>query len=165
MPGSSVATSYVAPGGSHQVLEWLNGATMEVLLDAAHTNGSLTVVRTALNAGDAAPLHVHTSEDEVFLLLSGSALVWAGDDRYEVGPGGIAYLPRDIPHTYRVTQDGTDMLTICTPGGMDTFFRRVGHDVSTPKPEGWAITPASLGAAAAAGGQQILGPPPRELDD
>jgi len=38
-------------------------------------------------------------------------------------------------------------------------FRSVGHDVSTRKPQGWAITPATLGAAASAHGQQILGPP------
>lgn len=155
----STPQSYVVDGDGHQILEWLGGSRMQVLLDSAHSNGALTVVRTALNEGDAAPLHVHSREDEVFLLVTGSALVWSGDNRYEVGPGGIAYLPRDIPHTYRITQDGTDMLTICTPGGMDNFFRAAGHDVSTPKPAGWAITPATLGAAAAAAGQQILGPP------
>jgi len=162
---SSFATqSYVANGDGHQVLEWLGGTSMQVLLDSAHSQGALTVVRTALNEGDAAPVHVHSREDEVFLVLAGGALVWSGDDRYEVGPGGIAFLPRDVPHTYRIIEDGTDMLTICTPGGMDGFFRSAGHDVSTPKPEGWAITAATLGAAAAAHGQQILGPP-KGLDD
>ena len=161
---STASQSYVGNAHEHQVLEWLGGSTMQVLLDAAHSNGSLTIVRTALNDGDAAPLHVHSGEDEIFIMLAGSGLVWVGDDRYELGPGGIAYLPRAIPHTYRVTQDGTDLLTICTPGGMDSFFRSAGHDRSKPKPEGWAITPATLGAAAAAVGQQILGPP-KGVDD
>ncbi len=42
---------------------------------ASATGGALTVVRAALSNGDAARLHVHSRKDEVFLVLSGSALV------------------------------------------------------------------------------------------
>lgn len=159
IPSTTRATPFVADAAGHQVLEWLGGATMQVLLDSEHSGGALTVVRATMPEGANAPVHVHSREDEIFILLTGSAVIWAGDGRFELGAGGVAYLPRDIPHTYRITSPATDVLTICTPGGMDAFFRGVGHDVATPKPEGWAITQASMGAAAAAGGMQILGPP------
>ncbi len=159
IPTASRAGAYVADAASHQVLEWLGGSTMQVLLDSEHSGGALAVVRATMPDGANAPLHVHSREDEIFILLTGSAVIWAGDDRFELAAGGVAHLPRDIPHTYRITSPATDVLTICTPGGMDAFFRGVGHDVATPRPQGWEITPASMGAAAAAGGVQILGPP------
>jgi quercetin dioxygenase-like cupin family protein len=154
--------TYIANVQDHQELEWIGGSRMEVLLDSAATRGSLMAISTLLNDGDAAPVHVHSREDEIFLLLSGSAVVWVGEDRHEVGPGGVAFLPRDVPHTYRITSDGTRMLTLATPGGLEGFFRLAGHDLATEKPTDWAITPATMAPVAAAHGVTLLGPPPTE---
>jgi hypothetical protein len=73
--------------------------------------------------------------------------------------GGVAVLPRDVPHAYRLTSPAVDMLVVCTPSGMEDFFRVVGWDLSRPRPDGWEITPGSMAAAGAAAGQTILGPP------
>lgn len=151
--------AYVANVEDQQHLEWLGGSRMSVLLDAEATAGSLAAMSTLLNRGDAAPVHVHSREDEVFVLLSGSAVVWVADDRHEVGPGGVAFLPRDVPHTYRITSDETRMLTLATPAGLEGFFRTAGHDLAAPRPDGWQITPATLAPAAAAHGVTLLGPP------
>ena len=70
------------------------------------------------------------------------------------------FLPRAIPHAYRFTSPEVDLLTICTPSGMERFFRGAGRRVTDPRPDGWAVTMEALVAAAAAGGQEILGPPP-----
>lgn len=154
--------AYVAQSVEHQQLSWIGGSTLSVLLDSSATGGSLMVMSSELSAGDAAPLHQHSREDEVFLLQTGSAVVWVGDERFEVGPGGVAYLPRNVPHTYRITSDHTRMLTLCTPAGLEGFFREAGHDLATPVPEGFAITPTQMGPAAAAHGVTLLGPPPTE---
>jgi quercetin dioxygenase-like cupin family protein len=151
-----MSLAYMA--GKHQQIEWLGGRVMELLLDAEATEGKLFMARSKLIAGDASPVHLHTKEDEIFLMLGGSAVFWFGDERFEVAAGGVVYLPRDVPHAYRITADA-DMLTICTPAGAENFFRAAGHDVATPKPPDWALTPASLAAAAAAIGMQIVGPP------
>lgn len=150
---------YVATAADHQQLGWLGGSTVSVLLDAASTGHSLTALLSELSEGDAAPMHQHSREDEVFLLLSGSAVVWCGDQRYELDAGGVAFLPRDVPHTYRITSDGTRMLTLCTPAGLEGFFREAGHDLSLPKPPEWALGPQQLAPAAEAHGVTLLGPP------
>lgn len=155
-----LAAPYVAQAESHQQLEWIGGSVMEVLLDSAATNGQLTILRTQLRHGDASPLHVHGREDEILLVLSGTAVIHVGDDRHEVADGGVAYLPRDIPHAYRITSAAATMLTLTTPAGLEGFFRAAGHDLATAKPEGWAITPPMLAEAMAAHGGEILGPPP-----
>jgi hypothetical protein len=61
--------------------------------------------------------------------------------------------------TILFASEETEMIGLCTPAGMEEFFRAAGWDLSEPKPEWWAITPESMVAAAAATGQKILGPP------
>lgn len=152
---------YVANAEAQQQLEWLSGHPMSVLLDSEASGGQLMVLRSTPHAGSASPLHVHGREDEVFVLLSGAAIVVVGDQTYELRAGGVAYLPRDIPHAYRITADA-DLLTLCTPAGLEEFFRTAGHDLSQPKPDDFAITPASLAAALEPLGGRIVGPPPAQ---
>jgi quercetin dioxygenase-like cupin family protein len=157
--GSLVTIPYLAQAADHERLEWLGGGIMQVLLDARHTGGRLAMFRSTAAQNSASPVHVHPNEDEIVVLLSGSGVFWAGDQRYELTEGGVAFLPRDVPHAYRITSPSADMLAIATPAGMEEFFRAAGWDLSRPKPEGWAITPADLAAAGKKHGQTVLGPP------
>jgi quercetin dioxygenase-like cupin family protein len=150
---------YLAEAAEHEQLEWLGGGVMRIMLDGAKTDGQLTMLRSAAQGGSASPVHVHASEDEIVVLLRGSGIFWVGDQRLELSEGGVAFLPRNVPHAYRFTSPTIDMLAVCTPAGTEDFFRAAGWDRSRPRPDGWAITPASMGAAAAATGQTILGPP------
>jgi quercetin dioxygenase-like cupin family protein len=150
---------YLAQVGDHQQLEWHGGGIMSILLDAATTSGQLTMLRSTMSAGAASPVHVHSGEDEVVLLIRGSGIFWAGQHRYELTDGGVAFLPRNVPHAYLFTSETADMLGLCVPAAAEDFFRAAGWDLSQPKPAGWAITPESMAAAAAATGQKILGPP------
>lgn len=154
-----MSLSYIAQSNEHQELEWIGGGRMSILLDGEATNGQLTVVRSQLRAGAASPLHSHQNEDEMFVLLKGDGIFWVGDERHEVGEGGSVFLPRDVAHAYRFVTD-VDLLTLCTPSGIEGFFRGAGRDLKDPRPDGFEITMQAMAAAAIAGGQQILGPPP-----
>lgn len=154
-----MSVPYLAQAADQEQLEWLGGGAMRILLDGKKTGSQLTMLRSAPTGGSASPVHVHASEDEIVVLLRGSGTFWVGDERFELSEGGVAFLPRNIPHAYRFTEDEVDMLAVCTPAGTENFFRAAGWDLSRPKPEGWEITPASMAAAAAATGQTILGPP------
>ncbi|MFF0308987.1 cupin domain-containing protein [Streptosporangium sp. NPDC004379] len=150
---------YVARAADHEQLEWLGGGVMRILLDGAKTDGQLAMIRSDAAGGSASPVHVHADEDEVIVLLSGSGIFWVGDKRFELSEGGVAFLPRRLPHAYRFTSEVVDMLAVCTPAGTENFFRAAGWDLSRPKPYGWQITPADMAAAAAATGQTVLRPP------
>ncbi|MEV8100213.1 cupin domain-containing protein [Kitasatospora sp. NPDC085879] len=150
---------YLAQRDQHQTLEWLHGGLFTVLLDSQATEGKLTVGLFDVPKAEAPPFHLHTREDEVFFLLKGEALVWAGDERHELSEGGIVYLPRNIPHSYRITSDRADLLLITTPGGIEEMFRHAGRDITTPRPDGFEITKDRLAEAAALRGNLILGPP------
>jgi quercetin dioxygenase-like cupin family protein len=159
-----MTSPYIAQADDHQRLAWLGTSTLEVLLDGAATGGQLALIRTELQRGDAAPLHVHSVEDEIMVIVSGDVTFWVGEQRQEVTAGGLAWMPRGLAHTYRVDSEQASVLTICTPGGLEGFFRQAGHDLATPRPAGWAVTPQSLGAALVAHGGSVLGPP-KGLDD
>jgi quercetin dioxygenase-like cupin family protein len=150
---------YVAQQVDHQQLEWIGGSTLSVLLDAGTTGGQLTMMTSDLTKGDGAPVHVHSAEDELMLIIEGAGTFWVGNDRHRVGEGGVVWLPRGLPHTYRIDSPTARMLTVCTPGGLEGFFRQAGRDRATPKPDGWVLTPQTMGAALAAHGGTILGPP------
>ncbi|MFD9902781.1 cupin domain-containing protein [Streptomyces sp. NPDC059063] len=154
-----MSMAYLAQGDQHQRLEWLSGSTLSLLLDGAATDGQLTVGRFDVEKGEAPPFHLHTREDEVFLLLSGSALVWYGEEEYELGEGGIVYLPRGVPHAYRITSERADLLMMCTPAGIEGMFRHAGRDRSGPRPADFEITPELLAEAADRYGQITVGPP------
>ncbi|MEU2421149.1 cupin domain-containing protein [Streptomyces sp. NPDC007851] len=150
---------FLAQREDQQRLEWIGGSVFSVLLDAEATGGQLTVGRFDVSKGEAPPFHVHNNEDEVFLLLSGSALVWADEEEHELREGGIVFLPRRVPHGYRITSEKADLLLISTPGGLEKMFRHAGRDLREPRPEGFEISPQLLAEAAELSGNVVLGPP------
>ncbi|MCT2590950.1 cupin domain-containing protein [Streptomyces sp. N2-109] len=154
-----MSMAYLAPPDQQQTLEWLDGGTFSVLLDGQATDGQLTVGRFHVGKGEAPPFHTHTLEDEIFLLIKGTALVWSGDQEFELSEGGIVFLPKNVPHGYRITSEEADLLMIATPSGIEGMFRMAGRDVSTPRPEGFEIAPELLAQAADAYGQIVVGPP------
>lgn len=155
---------YIGQAGDHQRISWIGGSVMSVLLDGDHSGGQLTILRTRLQRGDASPMHVHGNEDEVLLLLQGAAVIWVGDERYEVNEGGLAFLPRGIPHAYRFTSETADLLTLCAPAGLEAFFREAGHDLSQPAPEGWSPSTPAMAEAMSRHGGRIVGPPKSAAD-
>jgi quercetin dioxygenase-like cupin family protein len=149
--------AYLAQPEQQQQLEWLDGGTLAMLLDGKATGGQLMIGRFDVAEGEAPPYHKHTREDEVFLLIKGTALVWCDDEEYELAEGGIVFLPKGIPHGYRITSKKADLLMINTPAGIEGMFREAGRDKSTPRPDGFQITPDP--GAAARYGNVIIGPP------
>jgi quercetin dioxygenase-like cupin family protein len=148
----------VQSAADRQPLQWLGRTRIDVVIDAAASGGQCTVIDVHAEGGDAAPLHVHTNEDEMFYVVDGAVTIWVGDERHDVVAGGVAVLPRHIPHAFRVTADGTRMINISTPGGLDGFFRSVGH--AGPAPEGWTVDRGALARSGEAYGSPVLGPPP-----
>ena len=163
MPNASLHP-YIRQAGDHQRLAYIGGAELAVILDAAITGGQLTVFDNHSRRGDASPVHVHSHDDEAFLLLDGEMTVWVGEQRHKLLPGGIAFLPRNIPHAVRC-DIASRMLVLSIPGGFqEVVFRAAGWDLSQPVPEGWQPTQEALREAAEQAGVTLLGPP-HGLDD
>jgi mannose-6-phosphate isomerase-like protein (cupin superfamily) len=67
-----------------QQLEWLDGAEFAVPPDSAATGGQWTVDGSSSARGEAPTYHLHTREDEAFMLSEGSALSWCDDQEKDL---------------------------------------------------------------------------------
>lgn len=150
---------YLAQADEHDTLAWIGTSTLRILAGEALTEGRLLIMTAESAHGDGAPVHVHSHEDEVFVLLEGTVTVWVGQERRELRPGAVALLPRDIPHAYTVTSPRAKILEIVTPGGLEVAFREAGWNTRQPAPEGWSCDPALVARAMAKLDCHILGPP------
>jgi quercetin dioxygenase-like cupin family protein len=152
-----VSMIYLAQPDQQQQLEWLDGGTLALLLDGKATDGQLMMGRFDVSKGEAPPFHKHLNEDEVFMLIKGTALVWFDEQEYELAEGGVVYLPRGIPHGYRITSANADLLMLNTPAGIEGMFRETGRDKSTPRPPGFKVIPNP--EVSQKYGNVVVGPP------
>src|SRR5689334_7108054 len=68
-------------------------------------------------------LHVHSYEDEVVYVLGGAIEIRLADQKLQAVTGGVAHLPKHIPHTlYNPLKTSSRYLGMAIPGGMENFF-------------------------------------------
>ena len=71
----------------------------------------------------AAPLHLHTREDEYSFVLEGRMGALLGDDVVEAGPGDLVFKPRNQWHTFwNAGDEPARILEIIAPSGFERFF-------------------------------------------
>jgi mannose-6-phosphate isomerase-like protein (cupin superfamily) len=74
----------------------------------------------------AAPLHMHTREDEYTFVLEGRMGALLGDDVVEAGPGDLVFKPRNQWHTFWNAGDAPcRILEIISPAGFERFFQEL----------------------------------------
>ena len=144
-----------APGTlADRILDVL-GETVIIRRDPAGPLLNAAVIEEIVPQGVAAPLHRHGREDEISYVIEGTFRIWRGDEVLDIGPGGIALLPRHQVHTFKNIGTGPGrLLTVIQPAGLERFFevvaaRRLGDaDMN------------EVATMAAEFGLEILGPPP-----
>ena len=131
---ASVSRTTVVRSGEGPEFEAF-GDTIQVKLGAEHTNGSLVVALGTSPPGGGPPPHVHHNEDELFLVLEGGISVLANGEWKDIGPGGVAYTPRGVVHTFRNTGDVPSRFwVLTTPGGFEKFFAKCADVFSAGGP-------------------------------
>jgi mannose-6-phosphate isomerase-like protein (cupin superfamily) len=74
----------------------------------------------------AAPLHLHTREDEYSFVLEGRMGALLGDEVVEAGPGDLVFKPRNQWHTFwNAADERCRILEIIAPAGFEHFFREL----------------------------------------
>jgi len=92
-------------------------------LTGNQTGEAVYLFESVIGPGDRNRLHVHRREDEVGYVLEGALEIRLADQTVVVEAGGVAYLPKNVPHAIRnplTTPSRYLFMTI--PAGLDHWF-------------------------------------------
>ncbi|MDQ4108236.1 MAG: cupin domain-containing protein [Actinomycetota bacterium] len=100
---------------------------MLVKVSAAESSGAFTIWEELPPLLDT-PLHVHEREDELFHILEGEHVFQCGEEEFNLGPGGLIFLPRGVPHAHRrvIPRIGR-FLVLTSSRGFEGFFRMLAE--------------------------------------
>jgi mannose-6-phosphate isomerase-like protein (cupin superfamily) len=117
------------------------------ILDGGLPEGRFSLVEHPIVArGMAAPLHLHTREDEYSFILEGRWGFWQGGDVAFAEPGDLVYKPRDVWHTFwNATDAPARLLEIISPAGFDQFFVELAALISSGQARPEAIAALNSG--------------------
>jgi mannose-6-phosphate isomerase-like protein (cupin superfamily) len=121
---------FTEPGSGRAT--WAMGSLFEHLVEGDATGGQLGVALVTQPPGVATPLHRHSREAEAFFLVEGRMSYQAGDELFELYDGCFIYLPKDLPHAFRIRGDHpAKILALTIPAGLLHLYDEVG----LPAPE------------------------------
>jgi quercetin dioxygenase-like cupin family protein len=100
------------------------GDAQTIKLDGAMTNGLFAVIEQNNEQGAGVPLHVHTREDETFYVCEGEVTFQVGEIEILAPAGTAVYLPRGVPHGFRVNKPTRALLSV-HPAGAEQMFREL----------------------------------------
>jgi mannose-6-phosphate isomerase-like protein (cupin superfamily) len=121
--------------------------TMLVRASAETTGGAFAAIEEVPPLADT-PRHVHANEDELFYILDGEHVIECGDEEFRVGPGGVVFAPRGVPHSQRRVVTGVGrLLILLSPPGLEGFFRELAaaERGGTLGPDAYAAASAKYG--------------------
>lgn len=123
------------------------GVTILVRAAGVQTGGAFTLFEEVPPMGDTS-LHMHEREDELFYVLEGEHVFRVGEQEHRVGPGGVVFGPRGVPHAQRRVDPGKGRLLVLTaPAGLEGFFRHLAaaQEAGTLGPDTRAEASAQYG--------------------
>ena len=108
-----------------RTVSWL-GSEYTTVVGKGESGGCIGLFESVVPAGEGPPLHIHHNEDEVIHVLDGHSEFWLDGATRRLGAGEAIFLPRGIPHTFRVAgRTPARLLAVLTPGGFEGFFAEV----------------------------------------
>jgi len=106
---------------------FLGSIGVRFVIDGREADEHFSLVEHPMSARAlAAPLHLHTREDEYSFVLQGRMGALLGDDVVEAGPGDVVFKPRNQWHTFwNAGDEPCRILEIISPAGFERFFQEL----------------------------------------
>ncbi len=153
----------VEPYLAHQgEARWYGDSLFEFLIPSEATGETLSVFRATLTEGFSPPRHIHTHEDEVFVVLDGDVCFELDGRRLLAGAGTSVFMPRGIPHTFRIQSATAVMLGVIAPGAFEQLFRNLSvpaNERALPTPGTVPLDIPAVMAEQERLGTTVVGPP------
>jgi quercetin dioxygenase-like cupin family protein len=155
------AEAVVRAAGEGEHRSFCGGGLMTFKATSEQTGGAFLLFEDRMTGGKVTPLHVHVAEDETFHVLEGELLIHIDGVEHRVCAGGMAMIPRGIPHAFKVASASARILTLLVPGTAEAFYRAASEPATAGTPADANVDFARVRAAAEqTGGMKLMGPPP-----
>ena len=104
------------------------GNTMTFAVTAAQTHGASVTLDEEVPPGGGPPAHVHTREDETYVITGGHFRFWRGTHTIDALPGAVVYLPRNVPHQFlNVGSTPGKLVVTIVPAGLERMFLTISQ--------------------------------------
>lgn len=158
-----------AAGAADGAAYWFLGTLVIVKATGEDTGGAFTLLEQLAPPGFGPPLHVHHREDEPFFVLEGRVRFRCGDREFLMESGGYVFLPKGVPHAFRIEgSTPARLLQMTLPPGFERFVQEIGVPAPSrslpppgPVPAGLIDRLVSLGPKY---DFSVVGPPLGPLD-
>ena len=95
-------------------------------LTSEQTGGSYYLCEAVFAAESGSPLHIHHREAETIYVLEGAIEIRMAEETFLLPAGGVAHLPREIPHAlFNPLKTNLKILVYATPGGLELYFNEM----------------------------------------
>jgi mannose-6-phosphate isomerase-like protein (cupin superfamily) len=126
------------------------GERFKIRVSSAQTMGAYSVLEIVADPGNGVPLHIHSKEEEHFIVVEGMLDIANGDRRWDAPAGTSVTVRRGVPHAWCNSSDTPlRMLVIFSPGQIEGLFRTAAGVDDVDK----------ITAIAARYGTKLVGPP------
>ena len=101
---------------------------MTLQISSSETGGAFSVLRILAPPGGGPAAHIHTREDETYVITRGKFRFWHGAKVVDAKEGDTVFMPRGEPHQWRNvgTEPGETILTIY-PSGLEKMFMEISR--------------------------------------
>jgi mannose-6-phosphate isomerase-like protein (cupin superfamily) len=111
------------------------GFPTRILISGADTGGASTLLEIKIPSNAGPPAHIHSREDEVYFIRSGTFQFLMDGVCLEAGPGTSVYMPKGHFHTFKnISKQAGEQLMFVYPAGIEQFFWEV-HELALKMPQ------------------------------
>ena len=127
MEATTTGVTVVGPSDGQE--GFLGSIGVRFMIDGVEAGERFSLVEHAMSPRAlAAPLHLHTCEDEYSYVLEGRMGALLGEYVVEAGPGELVFKPRNQWHTFwNAGDEPCRILEIISPAGFEQFFRELSE--------------------------------------
>lgn len=124
---------------------WVLGDRYTFKTVSQDTNGAYSLMEMIVYPQTGSPPHIHSREDESFLVQSGEIQFQIDGETVVATPGTFIYSPRGQTHLFTNTSDQpATMLCWVTPAGLEQFFMEIGTPADDPTAPPPPVTEADI---------------------
>ena len=151
----------ILAAGEGDKQSFMGGGLHTWKLLAEHTEGAFFLIEDVMVKGKTTPLHRHPEADEMAYVIEGEIIVNHDGKETRIGAGGMAFVPKGVPHAFLVVSETARLLSLHSPAvHSQPFYRGASDPATDDAAEKVDIPRLQASAKANPRGIEILGPPP-----